>query len=62
MHVVSNVDKKMYETVLGVEELKERIKKRSDVKGSKLTRGSAEVQLMQNLALCQVCVPAFTKP
>ena len=52
----------MYETVMGVEELKQRIKKRSDVKGQKLTKGQAEVELIQNLALCQVCIPAFTTP
>ncbi len=33
VHVVGKIDKKMYETVMGVEELKERIKKRSDLKG-----------------------------
>jgi hypothetical protein len=52
----------MYDTVLGVEELKKRINKRSVGKGEKLTKGKAEVELIESSALCQVCVPAFTAP
>ena len=46
VHVVGKFDKAMYNTVMGVEELRSRIKKRTDVKGQKLTRGQEAVELM----------------
>ena len=45
VHIVTSVDKKLYETVLGVEEFRDRLRKRTDTKTSKLSRGTAEVSL-----------------
>ena len=66
VHLVTEADLLKYEEVMGVDEIKERVKKRNEVKLLSLYKTaestSPEVQLKQNVQLCHLCPPNMTNP
>jgi hypothetical protein len=67
VHIISAVDKKMYVDVLGVQDVKNRLKKKVDVHEQKIFVGSSAkkdksqsraVSLAENSAMCHICIPS----
>ena len=63
---MTDLDIEKYEEVIGVDAIKERVKKRNEVKLLNLYKTadstSPEVQLRQNVQLCHLCPPNMTNP
>ena len=66
VHLVNETHISVYEEVIGVEAIKERVRKRSEMKMQNLYKNvdseSPEVQLRQNQQMCNVCPPNMVNP
>lgn len=72
VHIIGPVDKKMYAEVQGVEEVRQRLRKRVEatslsqkplsVASAKDRSKSKEINLATNMALCHICIPSSQKP
>ena len=66
VHLVTGEEQKIYEEVIGVDAIKERVKKRNETKLQNLYKNvdsdTPEVQLKQNVQLCHICPPNMVNP
>ena len=66
VHLVGPSDTQTYEEVAGIDAIKERVKKRNEVKLQSLYRSadavSPDVQLRSNVQLCHLCPPNMVNP